>query len=78
MNIEQWWPKLTPATRDWLIENNGDEVPAGIVAEIEDAGGPVNSEAMWADDDSGAPGFYFADAVVDWIDAVANDEQPQE
>ena len=24
MSIEQWWPKLKPSTREWLIDNNGD------------------------------------------------------
>ena len=39
MSIEQWWPKLKPSTRDWLIENNGDVVPAEVLSEIEEAGG---------------------------------------
>ena len=38
MGIEQWWTKLQPSTQEWLIENNGDEVPADVAAEIAGAG----------------------------------------
>ena len=45
MSIEQWWSKLRPSTREWLIENNGDAVPPEIVAEITAAGGSITSNA---------------------------------
>ena len=75
MSIEQWWPKLKPATQEWLIQNNGDAVPARILSEITDAGGDVDGDAWWVgeSDDSG---FYFSDRAIDWIEAVANDESP--
>ncbi len=63
MTIEQWWPKLEPSTRDWLVENNGDTIPADVIAEITAAGG--------ADDLSGR---QLTDDAVDWVEAVANDE----
>lgn len=47
MSTEQWWPKVKPSTREWLIGNNGDAVPAGIVAEVAAAGGSITSDAWW-------------------------------
>ena len=34
MSIEAWWPKLRLESREYLIANNGDVVPAALVAEI--------------------------------------------
>ena len=76
MNIDQWWPKLKPSTRAWLVENNGDAVPAEVVAEIASVGGPVASDAWWVGQ-NGPSGFYLSDAATDWIEAVANGEVPE-
>lgn len=76
MNIEQWWPKLKPLTREWLIENNGDAVPAEVVVEIAEAGGKVDSDDAWWVGERGPSGFYFSDEAVDWIEAVGNGEAP--
>lgn len=75
MSIEQWWPRLKPSTREWMIENNGDEVPAELVAEIAKAGGPAASDPWWAV--QGSPGFYVPDEAIDWIEAVANGEDDE-
>lgn len=77
MNIDQWWPMLKPSTRAWLIENNGDAVPAEVVAEIASVGASVASKAGWVGQ-SGPSGFYLSDAATDWIEAVANDEVPED
>ncbi|HEX9089140.1 MAG TPA: hypothetical protein VF867_16745 [Arthrobacter sp.] len=76
MSIEQWWSKLKPSTREWLVENNGDAVPAEMVVEIRQAGGSVASDAWWVGE-SRAGGFYFSDEGVDWIEAVGNGEAPE-
>ena len=76
MDIEQWWAQLKPSTRAWLIDNNGDAVPAEIVAEITDAGGSVEADAWWVGE-SGPSGFYFSDEAIDWIEAVGNGETPE-
>ena len=73
MENAQWWSKLLPSTRDWLIENNGDRVPAHLVEEIRQAGGPTPSEAA-STDDGEAVGGYFPDEIIDWIEAAGNDE----
>ncbi len=75
MSIEQWWTKLQPSTQEWLIENNGDVVPAAVVAEIAEAGGPASDDSWWADQ-SEAQGHYFPDDAIDWVEATANDEGP--
>lgn len=75
MSIEHWWPKLTPSTQKWLIENNGDGVPPEVVTEITQAGGPTTSEGWWIAQ-SGPSGFYFPDEAVDWVEAVGNGEEP--
>ena len=73
MTIEEWWPKLRPATRDCLIANNGDVVPAAIVEEITEAGGPAKSDAWWVIQD-GSAGLCMPDEAIDWIEEVANEE----
>ena len=76
MNIDQWWPKLKPSTRAWLIENNGDVLPAEVAAEIASVGGSVSSDASWVGQ-SGPSGSYLSDVATDWIEAVANGEVPE-
>ena len=75
MNIQQWWPKLQPSTQQWLVDNNGDVVPRGIVLEIAGAGGPPARDPWWDESDE-AGGVVLPDEAIDWIDATANDEDP--
>jgi hypothetical protein len=75
MSIAVWWPKLQPATRDWLIANNGDAVPAAIIDEITEAGGPVTSDAWWVGHD-GSTDSFMPDEAIDWIEEIANEETP--
>ena len=56
MSMEVWWPRLRQETRDWLIANNGDALPAWVIAEITRAGGSVGTDAWWVGQD-GATGF---------------------
>ncbi len=65
VNIEEWWPKLEPATREWLVANNGDVIPADTVGELTNAGRSASTEQLGDDE-------------VDWIEAFANDEEPGE
>ncbi|MFI2566231.1 hypothetical protein [Paenarthrobacter sp. NPDC018779] len=72
--IEHWWPKLTAATQEWLINNNGDAVRPDIVAEIAAAGGPDATDPWWAAGET--EGSYFPDAAVDGVEEAANQEMP--
>ena len=74
MSIDQWWTKLQPATRTWLINNNGDEVPAAVAAEIAGAGGPATDDPWWSGQGE-TPGHYFPDDAIDWVEDTANDEE---
>lgn len=73
MTIDMWWPRLRPETRQWLIANNGDAVPAAIVDEIAAAGGPSATDAWW-EDQEGTQGRCMPDDAIDWIEDAANDE----
>ena len=75
MSIEAWWPRIGPASREWLVENNGDVVPAAIVEEITRVGGRLEPDAWWVGE-SGRDGLYLSDDAVDWVEAVANGETP--
>ena len=74
MRIEEWWPKLDPATQEWLMANNGDVVPTSILGQIAKAGGDVTSDASSSIDDNRPGGLLLSDAEVDWIEETANDE----
>ncbi|MCG6568487.1 hypothetical protein [Tessaracoccus sp. ZS01] len=76
MSIEAWWPKLRQQSRDYLMENNGDQVPTDLVEEITEAGGIVSTDAWWVGQ-SGPAGLYLSDEANDWIDEVANGETPE-
>ena len=77
LSIDQWWPRLPERTRTWLIDNNGDVVPANIRQEIEGAGGaPAGDEWWFGGWEPSGSGLLFSDAGVDWIEAAANGEAP--
>lgn len=71
MGNEQWWSKLEPTTREWLIANNGDAVTERVATEVAAAGGPVAVEQAG---EGTQPGWFYPDEVVDWVEEIANDE----
>ena len=73
MPIELWWPHLRSETRYWLMANNGDAVPASVLAQIEAAGGPAASDPWWSEHE-GSAGRCMPDEAIDWIEERANDE----
>lgn len=76
MSIETWWPNLQPASREWLIDNNGDAVPVEVVDDIVASGGTVAKDASWVGE-VGPEGVYLSDAAIDWVEEVANGETPE-
>jgi hypothetical protein len=75
VSIAEWWPKLRPETRSWLTANNGDAVPASLVDEIAAAGGPASDDLWWVRDEN-PDGPVMPDSSVDWIEELANGEEP--
>jgi len=75
MSVGDWWPKLRPETREWLIANNGDAVPGPLVDEIVAVGGPMREDPWWILDEN-PEGPVMPDSAVDWIEEVANGEDP--
>ena len=47
MSLQMWWPRLQQQRRDWLIANNGDALPAWVIAEITRGGGSMRIDAWW-------------------------------
>ncbi len=76
MDLDTWWPLVHPATRDWLIAHNGEDLSAAVVGDIARVAGPLPVEAWWLGDNA-PTGVSLSDAGTDWVEAVANDEVPQ-
>jgi hypothetical protein len=73
MQIEDWWPRLTPETRDWLIAHNGEPLDTSVRnALLEVTQGEF--DASWWAGDSEDGGSELSDAAIDWIEATANAE----
>ena len=71
MGMEQIWPGLSPETRDWLIANNGDAIPADIAAEIDELVDAADAEDVWAVEPAAVP------AVLEPEDEIQDaDEDP--
>ena len=73
MDFSQIWPHLSPSSRAWLIEHNGEPLPDQLVAEIVSVAGAEPS-ARWWSGPSLEGQTQLTDEAVDWIDTVANDE----
>ncbi|MDL5353126.1 hypothetical protein [Microbacterium sp. zg-YB36] len=73
MEIMEWWPKLDPDTKAWLIAHNGEALSPEVMSKIASAGGSMTSNAWWVGE-SGSDGFFLSDEAVDWIEAAAKDE----
>ena len=72
MDIPSLWPSLAPATREWLIDHNGEALSAAVVDDIAAANGGSIDPRWWAQD-ADAP-VTLRDDIVDWVEAVANGE----
>jgi len=75
MDMHEWWQGRDEETRDWLIAHNGEPVRADVLESIVASGGVITSAAWWV----GGPapdGFHLSDEATDWIETVANGEQP--
>jgi hypothetical protein len=69
----EWWDTLDAASKDWLIQHNGEALSSDVLAKITAAGGDIASDAWWIGEE-GPDGFYLSDEAVDWIEGVGNAE----
>jgi hypothetical protein len=73
MRIDEWWSELVPSTRQWLIDNAGEAVPAWVLEQITAVTGEPTDDDDWAADVD-ADDFYLSDEATDWVEAAGNDE----
>ncbi len=73
MDFPEIWPRLSPSSRSWLVEHNGEPLPDELVAEILGVTGGQAS-AQWWTGPSAHGQTQLSDEAVDWIETVANDE----
>lgn len=75
MQIENWWPNLTPETRHWLIAHNGEPLDTSVRNEILEVTRGESDASWWAGDSEDGTS-ELSDAALDWIEAKANGETP--
>lgn len=74
MKIQEWWPLVTTETRNWLIAHNGEPLAPSVSADILAATRGATERVWWAGDSAGGP--QLTDAATDWIETIANGENP--
>lgn len=77
MEISGWWPRVPDATQEWLVAHNGEPLPDDVLEAVVRAGGVRSAASRWVGED-GPDGLLLSDGAVDWIEAVANGETPDE
>lgn len=75
MQIEAWWPRVTPETQHWLMAHNGEPLDIAVRNDILQVTGGEFDASWWAGD-SHDGASELSDAAVDWIEAQANGEDP--
>lgn len=73
MDFPQIWSRLSPSSRAWLIEHNGEPLPDHLVAEVLSVAGREPDTPWWSGP-SVEGQTQLTDEAVDWIETVANDE----
>jgi hypothetical protein len=74
VKIHEWWPLVSEETRDWLIAHNGEPLTRPITFEIMSATDGATEPGWWAGESADGP--HLTDAAVDWIETIANGEDP--
>ncbi|MFF1881867.1 hypothetical protein ACFVVC_10415 [Pseudarthrobacter sp. NPDC058196] len=74
MKMTTWWPLVGTETRAWLIEPNGEPLPPPVLTDIMAVTGGSTDPKWW--EKESAEGPRLTDWAVDWIEAVANGEDP--
>jgi hypothetical protein len=75
MQIDSWWPLLAEQSRHWLIEHNGEPLDQSVKGDIFGVNDGDADPSWWAGESTEGVS-ELTDAAIDWIEAVANGEQP--
>jgi hypothetical protein len=73
--MNEWWSLVSEETRHWLIAHNGEPLTPPITSDIMSVTRGATGSEWWAGES--ADGSHLTDAAVDWIEAVANGEDPE-
>jgi hypothetical protein len=74
VKMNEWWPLVSAETRHWLVEHNGEPLTPQITSDIMSVTSGATGPEWWAGESADGP--QLTDAAVDWIEAVANGEDP--
>ena len=74
MHFSALWKTLTMETREWLMDHNGEALSEAVLEEMVTANGGSDDPTWYGEDADGSP--RLSDRIVDWIETVANDEEP--
>jgi hypothetical protein len=72
--MHQWWPLVSAEIRIWLIAHNGEPLTLPVATEIMSVTGGATEPGWWAGESADGP--QLTDAAVDWIETIANGEDP--
>ena len=72
MDLPTLWPRLDMQTRDWLMAHNGEPLAPAVVGALTLANGGSTDTSWFSDDDH----HVLTDEAVDWIEGIANAEDP--
>lgn len=73
MDFPQIWSRLSPSSRAWLIEHNGEPLSEYLIAEVLSIAGGAPDTPWWSGPSVDGQ-TQLTDEAVDWIETVANDE----
>ncbi len=73
MDLPHIWPRLSAASRSWLMEHNGEPLPDQLIDEIVNVSGGEQDSQWWTGPSADGE-TQLTDEAVDWIETVANDE----
>lgn len=65
VGIEEWWPQLDEALRDWLVNNFWGPLHDYALERIQLAGGPGAESEWWKRERDGS--LYLPQEAVQWI-----------
>jgi hypothetical protein len=72
--MSEWWSLVSAKTRHWLAGHNGEPLTSPVIADIMTVTNGATMPQWWAGESADGP--HLTDAAVDWVEAVANGEDP--